>query len=73
MRFLTSGESHGQALVAVIEGFPAQVRVTKEEIDYELARRQMGYGRGGRMKIESDQVEILSGVRQGLTIGSPFV
>ncbi|NLW56427.1 MAG: chorismate synthase [Firmicutes bacterium] len=72
MRFLTSGESHGQALVAVIEGFPAQVRITKEEIDRELARRQMGYGRGGRMKIESDQVEILSGVRQGLTIGSPI-
>lgn len=72
MRFLTSGESHGQALVAIIEGFPAKVRVTKEEIDHELARRQMGYGRGGRMKIEVDQVDILSGVRQGLTIGSPI-
>ncbi len=72
MRFLTSGESHGQALVAVIEGFPARVRIDKDEIDRELARRQMGYGRGGRMKIESDQVEILSGVRQGLTIGSPI-
>lgn len=72
MRFLTAGESHGPALVAVIEGFPAKVRVTQEAIDRELARRQLGYGRGGRMKIERDQVEILSGVRSGLTIGSPI-
>ena len=72
MRFLTSGESHGQALVAIIEGFPAKLKVAKDDLDRELARRQMGYGRGGRMKIERDQVEILSGVRKGMTIGSPI-
>ena len=72
MRFLTAGESHGPALVAVIEGFPAKVPVTQEAIDRELTRRQLGYGRGGRMKIERDQVEILSGVRAGLTMGSPI-
>ncbi|NLW59822.1 MAG: chorismate synthase [Firmicutes bacterium] len=72
MRFLTAGESHGPALVAIIEGFPAKVPVTQEAIDRELARRQLGYGRGGRMRIERDQVEILSGVRSGETIGSPI-
>ncbi|HBR35502.1 MAG TPA: chorismate synthase [Firmicutes bacterium] len=72
MRFLTAGESHGPALVAVIEGFPAKVPVTQEAIDRELARRQLGYGRGGRMKIEQDQAEILSGVRSGLSMGSPI-
>ena len=72
MRFLTSGESHGQALIAIIEGFPAKLRIKKEDIDHELARRQMGYGRGGRMKVEKDQVEIISGLRQGMTIGSPI-
>lgn len=72
MRFLTAGESHGPALVAIIEGFPAQVPVTKEALDRELARRQWGYGRGGRMKIEQDQVEILAGVRAGETMGSPI-
>src|SRR5690606_980645 len=72
MRFLTAGESHGPALVAIIEGFPAKVPVTQEAIDRELARRQLGYGRGGRMRIERDQVEILSGVRSGVTIGSPI-
>ncbi|NLC52949.1 MAG: chorismate synthase [Firmicutes bacterium] len=71
MRFLTAGESHGPALVAIIEGFPAKVPVTPEAIDRELARRQLGYGRGGRMRIERDQVEILSGVRSGVTMGSP--
>lgn len=72
MRFLTAGESHGPALVAIIEGFPAKVPVTREAIDRELARRQQGYGRGGRMKIEQDRVEILAGVRGGATIGSPI-
>ncbi len=71
MRFLTAGESHGKCLLTVIEGIPAGLTLTKEDIDKELARRQHGYGRGGRMKIEQDQVEILSGVRGGLTLGSP--
>lgn len=72
MRFLTAGESHGRALAVVIEGFPALVKVTREEIDRELSRRQKGYGRGGRMKIERDRVEIISGIRHGKTLGSPI-
>lgn len=72
LRFTTAGESHGQALVAILEGLPAGMRVDVAEIDRELARRQWGYGRGGRMKIERDQAEILSGVRHGLTLGSPI-
>lgn len=71
LRFTTAGESHGQALVAIVEGLPAGLRIDLGGIDSELARRQWGYGRGGRMKIERDQVEILSGVRHGLTLGSP--
>src|SRR5229473_3221099 len=70
-RFTTSGESHGRALVAIVEGLPAGVPVDAEQINYELKRRQWGYGRGGRMKIEQDEVQILSGVRHGLTLGSP--
>ena len=70
MRFLTAGESHGRALAVVIEGFPALVAIGKEEIDRELSRRQQGYGRGGRMKIEKDRVEIISGLRHGKTLGS---
>ncbi|HHT64371.1 MAG: chorismate synthase [Bacillota bacterium] len=72
MRYLTAGESHGQVLTAIIEGIPANLPLTAEFINHELARRQMGYGRGGRMSIEKDQVEILSGVRNGLTLGSPI-
>lgn len=72
LRFLTAGESHGKGLIGIIEGMPAGVRISKEEIDRELKRRQGGYGRGGRMKIESDEVEILSGVRWGKTLGSPI-
>ncbi len=72
MRFLTAGESHGRALVVVIEGYPALVRIEKEAIDRELSRRQKGYGRGGRMQIEKDRVEILSGLRHGMTLGSPI-
>jgi chorismate synthase len=71
-RFTTAGESHGRALVAIVEGLPAGMPVDIEAIDHELARRQQGYGRGARMKIEQDRVEILSGVRHGLTLGSPL-
>src|SRR5712664_168225 len=71
-RFTTAGESHGRALVAIVEGLPAGMPVDAEQIDHELKRRQQGYGRGGRMKIEQDRVEILSGVRHGLTLGSPL-
>ncbi|HEX3559771.1 MAG TPA: chorismate synthase [Pyrinomonadaceae bacterium] len=70
-RFNTAGESHGRALVAIVEGLPAGLAVSVEQINRELERRQGGYGRGGRMKIERDRVEILSGVRHGLTLGSP--
>lgn len=69
--FITAGESHGKGLVAIIEGLPAGLAVDKSRIDHELWRRQQGYGRGGRMKIERDEVEILSGIRHGKTIGSP--
>jgi chorismate synthase len=71
-RFLTAGESHGEALVAVIDGVPAGLPVTDDDINVDLARRQRGYGRGGRMKIERDRVHILSGVRWGRTLGSPI-
>jgi chorismate synthase len=70
-RFTTAGESHGRALVAIVEGLPAGLSINIEEINRDLARRQWGYGRGGRMKIEHDVVELLSGVRHGLTLGSP--
>lgn len=72
IRFLTSGESHGKGLIAILEGFPSNLAVSVDDINTELARRQKGYGRGGRMKIEKDQVEILSGVRKGITLGSPI-
>jgi chorismate synthase len=71
LRFTTAGESHGRALVAIVEGLPAGLPVDVAQINRELERRQWGYGRGGRMKIEQDQVEILSGIRHGLTLGSP--
>lgn len=70
-RFTTAGESHGKALVAVVEGLPAGLEIAVEKINRELWRRQQGYGRGGRMKIESDTIEFLSGVRHGRTLGSP--
>src|SRR5215213_7733474 len=72
LRFTTAGESHGRSLVAIIEGLPAGLPVDHELIDNELRRRQLGYGRGGRMKIERDHAEILTGVRHGLTLGSPL-
>jgi chorismate synthase len=71
-RFLTSGESHGPGLTAIIEGLPAGLKLSAEEINYHLHRRQGGYGRGGRMKIEKDQVIFRSGLRHGLTLGSPI-
>src|SRR6266566_1616363 len=72
LRFTTAGESHGRALVAIVEGLPAGVPLRGDQSDRELKRRQWGYGRGGRMKIEQDHAEILSGVRHGLTLGSPL-
>jgi chorismate synthase len=71
-RFLTAGESHGEGLTAVIEGLPAGLLLTEADIDADLARRQRGYGRGGRMKIERDHAHISSGVRWGVTLGSPL-
>ncbi|MFS8544034.1 MAG: chorismate synthase, partial [Limnochordales bacterium] len=72
MRFLTAGESHGPAITAILEGMPAGVPLTAEDINQQLQRRQLGYGRGRRMQIESDQAEILTGVRHGRTLGSPI-
>jgi len=72
LRYLTAGESHGPELVAIIEGLPAGLAVTEEMIGRDLVRRQQGYGRGGRMKIEKDRARIVSGVRWGQTLGSPL-
>lgn len=72
LRFFTAGETHGPCLTAIVEGMPAGVRIDIEKINAQLKRRQAGYGRGGRMKIESDRCEILSGVRGGYTLGSPI-
>src|SRR5580692_1163451 len=72
IRFSTAGESHGEALIALVSGLPAGVPVDLEFVNRELWRRQQGYGRGGRMKIETDQAHVLSGVRHGKTIGSPI-
>ena len=72
LRYFTAGESHGEALVAFLSGLPAGLKVDQAFLDRELWRRQQGYGRGGRMKIERDTAHILSGVRQGMTIGSPI-
>src|SRR5712671_1372215 len=72
LRYFTAGESHGEALVAFLSGLPAELKVYQSFVDRELWRRQQGYGRGGRMKIERDTAHILSGVRHGMTIGSPI-
>jgi len=72
LRFLTAGESHGKGLTAILEGIPANLPISEDYINAELSRRQKGYGRGGRMKIEKDKVDILSGVRFGKTLGSPI-
>ena len=71
LRYLTAGESHGKALVVVVEGLPSGLSITTEEISAELARRRLGYGRGPRMRFEADAVELLGGVRHGRTLGSP--
>jgi chorismate synthase len=72
LRWTTAGESHGQALVGVVEGIPAGLALSIERVDAELARRQGGYGRGGRMRLERDHIELLSGMRGGVTLGSPI-
>ena len=72
LRYITAGESHGKALSGILEGIPSGLSLSSDDIDGDLQRRQGGYGRGGRMKIESDHAEILSGVRWGKTIGSPI-
>src|SRR5687767_10586915 len=72
LRFTTAGESHGPGLTAVLEGLPAGLRLAPEDIDRDLARRQRGHGRGGRMKIEQDRAELTSGIRHGVTLGSPI-
>ena len=72
MRYLTAGESHGRAISGILEGMPANLEIDKTEINRQLARRQGGYGRGGRMKIENDQIDILSGIRGGKTLGTPI-
>ena len=72
LRFTTAGESHGPALISLLEGMPAGVPLAAADVDAELARRQQGYGRGRRMQIERDAVEFLAGVRAGETLGSPI-
>ena len=71
LRYLTAGESHGQALVTVVEGLPAGLKVTAEDIQAELGRRRLGYGRGPRQRFEVDEIELLGGIRHGRTLGSP--
>ena len=71
LRWLTAGESHGPALTAILEGLPAGVAITTAELDAALARRRLGHGRGARMSFERDDVELLGGVRHGLTQGGP--
>src|SRR5436305_9892661 len=71
LRYLTAGESHGQGLVVIVEGLPAGLSLTTEEVQGELARRRLGYGRGPRMRFEQDEVTLLGGVRHGRTLGSP--
>src|SRR5215208_1183974 len=72
LRFTTAGESHGPGLTAVLEGLPAGLELRPEDVDRDLALRQLGHGRGGRMKIETDRAEVTSGVRHGRTLGSPI-
>ncbi len=72
LRFTTAGESHGPGLVAIVEGMPAGLELDREALDRDMARRQLGHGRGGRMKIEQDSVEVRSGIRHGRTLGSPI-
>jgi len=71
LKFLTAGESHGQGLLGILDGIPAGLEISEDYIGIQLARRQMGYGRGGRMKIEKDRARIWGGVRHGLSLGAP--
>ncbi|MFM8851600.1 MAG: chorismate synthase, partial [Acidimicrobiaceae bacterium] len=71
LRYLTAGESHGQALVVIVEGLPAGVEVTSQDINAELARRRLGFGRGPRQKLEQDEIVLIGGIRHGRTLGSP--
>ena len=71
-RFTTAGESHGPGLVAIVEGMPAGLELDREALDRDMARRQLGHGRGGRMRIETDTADVRSGVRHGRTLGSPI-
>src|SRR3990170_765462 len=71
LRFVTAGESHGPGLTAIVEGLPAGLELRPDDIDTDLARRQLGHGRGGRMKIEKDRAQVTAGVRHGRTLGSP--
>ena len=72
LRYLNGGESHGKGLIAVLEGIPSGLPLTAEDVNRDLTRRQKGYGRGGRMRIEQDRVEFWSGVRKGETLGTPI-
>lgn len=71
LRYLTAGESHGQALVVIVEGLPAGMQVTSQDISDELARRRLGFGRGPRQKFEQDEIVLVGGIRHGRTLGSP--
>ena len=71
LRFLTAGESHGKALVVIVEGLPAGLAVEASDVVAELARRRLGYGRGPRMRFEADEITLLGGIRHGRTLGSP--
>ena len=72
LRYLNAGESHGKSLLAVLEGVPAGLPLTPDLVNQDLARRQKGYGRGGRMRLEEDRVEFVCGVRKGQTLGNPI-
>ena len=72
LRLITAGESHGPGLTCIVEGLPAGLSLTPEDINRDMARRQLGHGRGGRMKIERDAAEVTAGVRHGLTLGGPI-
>jgi chorismate synthase len=72
LRLITAGESHGPGLTCLVEGLPAGLELSREAIDHDMARRQLGHGRGGRMKIETDRAHVTSGVRHGRTIGGPI-
>src|SRR5688500_16697384 len=72
LKLTTAGESHGPGLTCVVEGLPAGLRLEREEVDRDMARRQLGHGRGGRMKIEKDHAVVTAGVRHGVTLGGPI-